>query len=190
MPASASSSPHGADGAVGALGVALAHQREGAVGERGEVAGAAEGAVLVDDGGDPGVEHVGHGLGDGGAHPGVPGGHRLQAQEHQGAHDLPLDARAHAGGVRTDDVALELRAQLGADVPGGEGAEAGGDPVDGLGLGGERVDDLASAGEGVERLAGQLDPRVASGDGDDVLGGGPGRPHHDSVHIHIQHPTD
>ncbi len=180
----------GADGAVGALGVALAHERERTVGQRGEVAGAAEGAVLVDDRGDPGVEHVGHGLRHGGAHPGVAGGDGLEPEEHQGADDLALDARAHAGGVRADDVALELGAQLGTDVPGGEGAEPGGHPVDGFGLGGQRVDDLAGAGECVERLAGQLDPCVAAGNGDDVLGGGTGRPHHDSVHIHIQHPTD
>lgn len=144
----------------------------------------------MDDGGDPGVEHVGHGLGDGGPYAGVPGGDGLQPEEHQRADHLALDARAHAGGVRADDVALELGAQLGTDVPGGEGAESRGHPVDGLGLGGEGVDDLAGAGECVERLAGQLDPCVAAGDGDDVLGSGPGGPDHNSVHIHIQHPTD
>ncbi len=180
----------GADGAVRALGVALAHEGERAVGQRREVAGAAQGAVLVDDGGDPGVEHVGHGLRDGGAYAGVAGGDGLEAEEHQRADDLPLDARAHAGGVRADDVALELGTQLGADVPGGERTEPGGHPVDGLGLGGEGVDDLAGPGECVERLRGELDACVATGYGDDVLGGGPGRPHHDSVHIHIQHPTD
>ena len=106
---------------VGALRVALAHERQGAVGERREVAGAAEGAVLVDDGRDPGVEHVGHGLRDLGPHAGVAGADGLQPQEHQRADDLPLDARAHAGGVRADDVALQLGPQFRADVPGRRG---------------------------------------------------------------------
>lgn len=66
------------------------------MGERGEVAGAAEGAVLVDDGRDAGVEDVGHGLRDLGADAGVTGGDGLQPEEHQRAHDLALDARAHA----------------------------------------------------------------------------------------------
>ena len=102
----------GPHGAVGPLGLALAHQRERAVGQRREVAGAAEGAVLVDDRGDPGVQHVGHGLRDLGPHAGVAGADGLQPQEHQRADDLPLHARPHAGGVRADDVALELGAQL------------------------------------------------------------------------------
>lgn len=95
MPCAASSSPHGLQLTVGAFRVPFAHQGEGAVGERGEVAGAAEGAVLVDDGGDAGVEDVGHGLGDLGADAGVTGGDGLQPEEHQRAHDLALDARAH-----------------------------------------------------------------------------------------------
>ncbi len=142
------------------------------------------------DRGDAGVEDVGHGPGDLGADAGVAGGDGLQAQEHQGAHDLALDAGAHAGGVRAHDVALELRPELVADVAGGEGAEAGGDAVDGLGLGGERVDDLPGGGEGLHGLGRQLDAGAVAGDVDDVLRGRAGRAEDDCLHIHIQHPTD
>lgn len=95
-----------------------------------------------------------------------------------------------AGGVRADDVALELGAELGADVPGGERAEAGGDPVDGLGLGGERVDDVPGGGQGLHGLGRQLDAGAVAGDVDDVLRGRAGRAEDDCLHIHIQHPTD
>ncbi len=96
----------GPDGAVRALRLPFSHEGEGAVGQRGQVAGAAEGAVLVHDRGDPGVQDVGHGLRDLGPHTGVPGADGLQAQEHQGPYDLALHPGAHAGGVRADDVAL------------------------------------------------------------------------------------
>ncbi len=182
--------PGGPDDPVGAFGVTLAHQREGAVAEGGEVAGAAERTVLVDDGGDTGVEEVRHGPGDVRPYAGVAGGDGLEPQEHQRAYDFALDVRAHAGGVRPDDVALQLGAQVLTDVPGREGAEPGRDAVDGLGLGGERVDDLARGGEGGEGLLGELDPGVVPGDGDDIRCGRSGRPQHDCLHIHIQNPTD
>ena len=54
--------------------VALAHQRQRAVGQRGEVAGAAEGAVLAHDRRDAGVEQRGVGLGDDRPHAGAAGG--------------------------------------------------------------------------------------------------------------------
>ena len=53
--------------------------------------------------------------------------------------------------------------RLGADVPDGEGAEAGGDAVDGFGLGGQLVHDHAGRGQGGQRLAGQLDPGAVRG---------------------------
>ncbi|MFK4545105.1 hypothetical protein RKD29_004701 [Streptomyces tendae] len=179
----------GPHGAVGALGVALAHEGQRAVRQRGEVAGAAQRAVLVHDGGDPGVEHVRHGLRDLRADPGVPGADGLQPQEHQRAHHLALDARAHPGGVRADDVALELGAQLGADVPGRQGAEAGAHAVDRVRLGGQRVHDGAGRGEGRHRLLGKLDPGARARHGENVGRGDPRRPHHHSVHIHIQERT-
>lgn len=142
----------GLDHAVGALGVTLAHEGQGAVRERREVAGTAEGAVLVHDGGDPRVEHVGHGLRDLGTDAGVAGGDGLEPQEHQRAHDLALDPRPHAGGVRAHDVALQLGPQLVPDVPGGEGAEPGGDAVDRLRLRGERVHGGPRGGERLDGL--------------------------------------
>jgi hypothetical protein len=77
-----------------------------------------------------------------------------------------------------------------ADVPAGEGSEAGGDAVDRLGLRGEGVDDLPGGGERLDGCCGEFDPGALAGHGDDVLGGGSGRPHHDCMHIHIQKRTD
>ena len=95
-----------------------------------------------------------------------PGGERLQPQEHQRADHLALDPRAHAGGVRTDQAALQLGAQLGADVADGERAEAGGDAVDRLGLGGERVDHGAGLGDGLRsppaRISTRASPRATA----------------------------
>ena len=191
IPCSASSSPAGRDRAVGAFRVALAHQGQGAVRQRREVAGAAERTVLVDHRGDAGVEHVRHGLRDLGPYAGVARADGLQPQEHQRPHDLALDARAHAGGVRADDVALQLGAQLRADVPGRERAEAGGDAVDRLRLRGQGLHDLPRAAARAARAsAGELDAGAVAGHGEHVLGRGAGCPDHHSVHIHIQERTD
>ena len=71
----------------------LAHQRERAVRERREVAGAAERAVLVDDRRDPGGEHRGVGRRRRGRTPVRPVGERRQPQQHHRPHDLALDLR-------------------------------------------------------------------------------------------------
>ncbi len=176
-------------GTVGALGVALPHERERAVGQRCEVAGAAEGAVLVHDRGDTGVEEVGHRLRDLGPYAGAPGADGLQPQEHQGTDNLPLHPRPHSGGVRADDVALELCAQLGADVPGRQGPEAGAHAVHGVRLGRQRLDDLAGRAEGGHRLLGKFDAGPGTRHGEHVGRGHAVCPHHHSVHIHIQERT-
>lgn len=74
-------------------------------------------------------------------------------------------------------------------MPGREGAEAGADAVDGLGLGREGLHDPAGRGQSGDRLLGELDAGTASCHGKDVGRGDPGRPHHHSVHIHIQERT-
>ena len=81
------------------------------MGERGEVARAAERAVLVHDRGDAGVEHRGVGLGGLQAHAGAAGGQRRQPQQHQRADDLALDLGAGARRVRADQAALQLGAR-------------------------------------------------------------------------------
>ena len=71
-------------------------------GQRGEVARAAERAVLVHDRGDAGVEQGGVGLRRLGADAGAAGGQRRQPQQHQRPHDLALDLGPGAGRVRAD----------------------------------------------------------------------------------------
>ena len=79
--------------------------------ERREVPGAAQGAVLVDDG-DAAVEH--RGVGDRGRRTdaGSPGRQRRQPEQHERAHDLALDLRPGARGVGADEAALQLDASL------------------------------------------------------------------------------
>ena len=74
-------------------------RRERDVRQWGEVAGAAETAVLVDHRCDSCGQQVGVGLCDFGAHPGAAGRERRQAQQHQCADDLPLHFGAGAGGM-------------------------------------------------------------------------------------------
>ena len=149
----------------------LPHRHQRAVRQRGEVAGAAEAAVLVDRRGDAGVEQRGVGLRDHGTHAGVAARHRPQAQQHHGADDLGLDQRAGAGGVGADQRLLQLGAPVAGDLQGGQRPEAGGDAVDGLVAGGQGADHLAGGGHGVVGLGVDGDGGVVAGDGEDVGGG-------------------
>ena len=171
MPAAASASARRHPLAVRVAHDALAHQRERAVRERGEVAGAAERAVLVHDRGDAGVQHRdvgGEGLL---ADAGAAGRQRRDAQQHQRAHHLALDLGAGAGRVRADQRALQLAAHRDRDVPGGQGAEAGGDAVVRLGVVREAADHLAGAAHLGQGLLGQHDRGAVAGDPHDLVDG-------------------
>lgn len=145
----------------------------------------------------PAVQDGGHGLGDHRAYAGPAGGQRLHPQEHQRADHLALHRRAHPGGVRTHQRALQLGAELGADVPDGERAEAGGDAVDGARLGREGLDPGPRGRHLGERVRTDLYPGVAPGDGQHVLGADVGLADldegriggHSTVHIHMHHHT-
>ncbi len=157
IPAAASSSGTGRSTPSGPTARALAHEHQGAVRERGEVAAAAQRAELVDDRRDLGIEQGRHGLGDHGAGSRAAAGQRLEPKQHEGADDLALDGRSHPGGVRADERALELDAALDRDVPVGQRAEPGGDPVDRRGRAGQGVDLGAAGRHGGDRRIGQLD---------------------------------
>ena len=129
IPAAASASRGRAQFAGRVAHHALAHGRQRAVRQRGQVSRAAQRAVLVDDRGESGVEQGGVGLGGLQPHAGAAGGQGRQPQQHQRTDDLALDLRSGAGRVRADQAALQLRPGLDRDVPGGQRAEAGGDAV-------------------------------------------------------------
>ena len=170
MDAARSASAAGTSSPDGVAHVPLAHRGERDVRERGEVAGAAERAVLADDRGDAGVEHRGVGLDDDRAHAGVGGRERLQAQQLQRPHDLALDLGARARGVRADEARLQLQPALGGDEGRRERAEAGRDAVVRLGVVGETLDEGAGCRDPHHRGGIELDARAVTGDGDDVLG--------------------
>ena len=146
----------------------LAHQRQRAVGQRREVTGAAERAVLPHHRRDAVAEQVGEQLRGRRPDAGVPGGQRGEPEQHQPTDHLALDLGAGAGGVRADQRALQLGPHVGGDVPGGQRPEAGGDAVRRGGCGGELVDDGAGPldrghGLGVEGHRGAV-----TGDRDEV----------------------
>ena len=130
-----------AERAVGVAHRPLPHQRQRAVRERREVAGAAERAVLVDDRRDARVQHRRVGLRRLDAHAGPAGRERREPQQHQRADDLALDLGSAARRVAADQAALELHAPLRRDVQRGQRAEAGRDAVVRVRVGGERFDD-------------------------------------------------
>ena len=149
----------------------LSHQRERAMGERRQVTGAAERAVLAHDRRD--ARRQDRRVGGGGHRPNSRPAARQgrQAQQHHRPDDLSLHLRARAGGVAADQAALQCNPPVRRDVPRGERPEAGGDAVVRPHVAGERLDDLATGGDLSERLAGELHRRVVPGDGDDVVEG-------------------
>ena len=150
---------------------ALPHQREGAVRERGQVARAAERAVLVDHGGDAVPQQRREQLGDLTPYAGVAGRQRGQAQQHQRTHHLALHLRTRPRGVRAHQRALQLRAHLGGDVAGRERPEPGRDAVRrGLGRR-ERLDDTAGPVDARQGLRAEDHRGAVAGHGDDVAEG-------------------
>jgi hypothetical protein len=153
---------------------ALAHHRESAVGERREVARAAERTVLPDDRRHAGVEQVDVPLGDDGPHAGAPCREGLQAQQHRRAHDFALDLGPGTRRVTAHERALQVAASLRHDVRRREGAETGGDAVVGAIVVGEGFDDRPARCHPLDGVGAEFDRFAMPGDCDDV-GDGEGR---------------
>ena len=173
IPAAASASAAATSSPVGVAHHAFAGGGQRARGERGEVARAAERAVLGHHRRDPGGEHGGVDARGLGAHAGATGRQRGQAQELQRTHDLALHLGPAARGVRAHQRTLQLGALRDRDVPRGQRAEAGGDAVVRRRVVGERLDHLPADLQLVLRLRGEHDGGAVPGNGDD-LGGGQG----------------
>ncbi len=165
--------------------LALAQRRQGHVGERRQVAAAAERAVLGHDRREAVVQQPDELLDHDRAHARPAHGQRAGAQQHHGPHDLDLDGRADAGGVRADERQLQVGPPLGRDRHGGQGPEPGGDPVHGTTRPGQRVHATPALGHRRPRLGGQLDAVAASGDG---LHLGRGEPRAPQQHRHLPLP--
>ena len=146
----------------------LADQRERAMGERREVPGAPERAVLVHDRREVADEHPRVGGRRLRPHAGPAGGERGEAQEHQRADDLPLDLGAAAGRVAADQAALELRCACRWGCGAWRGRRSRWRRRSAAWVGGERVDRPRGCGRSPAAPRRQLDGRVVAGDGDDV----------------------
>ena len=164
--------------------LALAHQHDRAVRQRGEVAGAAEAAELVHDGRDAVRQQPREGLGGAEMDAGMTGGQCRQAEEHHGPHHLTLDLRPRTGGVRADEGTLELGPELLRDVPGRERPETGGDAVCRRRRGGEDIDRLAGPEDGFDGVLRELDGRVLAGHLHHIVEGDRANPHgHGRGHV-------
>ena len=97
---------------VGAANATLSDDGEGAVRERCQVTRAAEGSVLVHDGGDLGVEEGHVTIRDLFTNAGAPSCEGLQAKEHQHPDDLSLHLIAGTRGVRANETLLKAVARL------------------------------------------------------------------------------
>jgi hypothetical protein len=174
-------------GAVADL--SLAHERQRHRRQRGQVAGASEGPVLVHDRREARVEHRGVGLRR--LHPdaGASGGERREPEQHEGAHDLALHLRAGSGRVRADEAALELGPPIQGDLRGGQRAEPGGDAVVRPVVLGQLVDDGPAAGDLGQGLVGQPDAAATPRHPDDVLRGHWADPHDYLFGVHGPHRT-
>jgi hypothetical protein len=161
---------------------ALAEQHERAVGQRGQVAGGAEGAVLRHPRRDVGVQQVHEGRRDQRTDAAVAQRERAHPQEHHRADDLARHRRAHPGRVRADQRVLELGTPGRCDERVGERPETGRDAVHGPAGLLDPLDDVPRADHGIHSGFGERDPGVAAGDGGDVGGRDAGGLDDDGIH--------
>ena len=115
---------------IGRQQLALAHHGEHEVGRRGEVAGGAQRAPRRHVRHEVRIDHGRQVLGDLESRtPGEAFGHRVEADDHGGAHDVAAESGPHADGVAAHQVLLQLLDLLDGDARRGQLAEAGRDPV-------------------------------------------------------------
>jgi hypothetical protein len=132
--------------------LSLADEDEGEVGERGQVARRAEAAARGNHRVDGPVEHADQELGQRHPDTGQPDGERVGAQQEQGAHHFVRQRIADPGGMRPDEVALQLGGLRGLDPDVRQIAEAGRHPVHGRSIGHQPIDDVARGGHAVRGI--------------------------------------
>ncbi len=166
------------------VGLSLAQHGQGHVGQGGQVAGGAQGALLGDPGVDALVEHLNHHLHQQGAHAGHAAAQGVGPQQQHAAHHFLGVGLAGAGAVAENQVGGQLVAHLLGDGHLLEVTEAGGDAVGHAALLGDLLGQGAGLLHGLQGGAGQLHRGAVPGDGhkalqvqamavqDDVLDGG------------------
>ena len=145
--------------------LALADQHEREVGERREVARAADRALRGDDGHDVALEQRAQQLDELDAHARVAAPQRLGEQEEHAAHGVARQRLAGADGVRAHQVALQRARVRRVDAHAREAAEAGREAVHGLARGDEPLDRGAPALDARALVASSSRRRGAAGDG-------------------------
>ncbi len=156
--------------AIASRAVAFTDQRQGDVRKRSEVAAGTERAVLVDRRRDVGVEQGQDRVDDDLAHTGESHRQGARPKQHHRPHDFWFDQRAHSGGVRADEGALQFFAPLRRDHGGRQRPETGRDAVHGIVAFCQALDDGRTAGDGLCRRRCQPDWGPSTGDGYHVGG--------------------
>ena len=149
--------------------LALPDQRERDVGERREVAAAADRAVSRHDRRDPRVEQADHRFGHRGPDAGKSHRKRSRPQQHRRAHDLVLDRRSHARGVGADERQLKLRLAKRGDARARQGSETSRHAVNRLPRRGRALDARPAALHPGPRLRRQRDLLAVTGHRDHLL---------------------
>ena len=137
--------------------LALADQHQGEVRQGSEIAARAHRALLGHDGDDVPLEQRDQEVQRALADSAVPSGEHVRAKQHQRAHCLRRQGDAHSGGVRMQQVALQL-AEIGArDGHLGQRAEPGVHAVGGDAALGDAVHQPARGPHALARRRGDLD---------------------------------
>ncbi len=144
--------------------LALADQDEGEVGERGEVAARADRALRRDDRVDAAVQQLDEELEGLEPDAGEALGQHVRAEEDEGARLLRPERGPDAGGVRAEEVQLELAQAVEGNVHVGEVAEAGRDAVDDRPARDGVVHDASRGPHRVPRGGGEDDGPAPAGD--------------------------
>ena len=139
------------------------------MGQRSQVAGGAQRALLGDDGGDALVQHLDHHLDQERTHAGHAHAQSVGTQQQHAAGNLRHIGIAHGGAVADNQVGGQLVGHLGRNSDLLEVAETGGDAVSHALLGGDLLGQGAGLLHGLQSGVGQLDSGAVTGDSNEGL---------------------
>ena len=109
--------------------LALTHENQPHVGQRGQIPARSEGSVLRHPWNDSGIQQPDETLGDDRPSAREPERQSSRPQEHHGPDRLGFHGRPHPGRVGTDQRTLQVRPSSGGDRGGRQGTETGRDSV-------------------------------------------------------------
>ncbi len=145
--------------------------RQGEVGQRGEVPGCPDRAFFRDVGIQISVQEIQEALDHDLTNARIASSQRVGPQHDDGPHDIFRQGIAKAAGMRSDQVVLKPPDlfSIDADIP--FGTEAGRDPIDFRPASNELIDDRSASADSLPSLLREGDSSAPSGDGHHLLDG-------------------